>query len=192
VNRRLPRRADAVARSCTANALAVTALAITLSLAAGCASGPAKRVTPYDAALRQVQVRGDHLAWGDLETGMTFHQVERTLGRRLPPVDGPDELCGDYYAITENLGQRLSLTFSGPTEQARLRSIGVLLAPGFDLEAVVDGLRARLPRMEWVPSRHDRDAAEHELRNRLYQVGEAGVVFVNPDGGFTLGDVCID
>jgi hypothetical protein len=123
---------------------------------------------------------------------MTFHQVELALGQRLPVPDGPGELCGDYHLTTEVRGQRISLTFRGPTQQARLRSIGVLLPAGFDMDAVVDALRARLPEMEWVPSRHQPEAAEHELRNRLYRVEEAGVVFLNPDGGFQIGDVCID
>lgn len=166
-------------------------VALTL-LTAACASGPPRRTTPYDDALRQVHLRRGTLAWGGIEVGMTFAQVERALGERLPVPDGPGELCGDYYVATEVRGQRISLTFRGPTQSARLRDLGVLLPPGFDMDAVVDALRARLGEMEWVPSRHEPGAAEHELRNRLYKVGEAGVVFLNPDGGFQMGDVCID
>lgn len=172
--------------------LACTLLACTLLAALACTSGAPRRVTPYDEALRQVHLRGGKLAWDGLEVGMTRRQVERALGQRLPAADGPDELCADYYVAAEAHGQRLGLVFRGPTEGARLRAIGVLLPGGFDMEAVVAGLRARLPEMRWVPSRHQPEAAEHELRNRLYEVAEAGVVFVNPDGGFQIGDVCVD
>lgn len=165
--------------------------AVTL-LAAACAGGPPHRATPYDEALRQVHLRRGQLAWDGVEVGMTFRQVELALGERLPMPDGPSELCGDYHLTTEVRGQRISLTFRGPTQSARLRDVGVQLPAGFDMDAVVDALRARLGAMEWVPSRHEPRAREHELRNRLYEVEEAGVVFLNPDGGFQMGDVCID
>ncbi|HMB52802.1 MAG TPA: hypothetical protein VKU40_05770 [Thermoanaerobaculia bacterium] len=172
--------------------LAVLLVATLTLFTAACASGPPRRTTPYDDALRQVHLRGGTLAWGGVEVGMTFAQVERALGQRLPVPDGPGELCGDYHLLTDVRGQQISLTFRGPTQSARLRDVGVRLPAGFDMDAVVDALRARLGDMEWVPSRHQPRAREHELRNRLYRVGEAGVVFLNPDGGFQMGDVCID
>lgn len=174
------------------------ASAVTLAglvLLTSCGSPGRQRVGPYDEALRQVNERRGQLAWDGIVTGMTREQVEQAVGQRLESPTGPGPLCGRYTTETTVLGQPLELSFGGPTQGARLESLTVLLpAPpgGFQRDEVVPALEARLGELEFIPSRHAPERGEDEIRKPLYRSSGGGLVFVNPNRGVSLGNVCYD
>ena len=157
-----------------------------LLLIVGCASG-VRRVTPYDEALRQVHQRRGNLGWDGLEVGMTFSEVERALGQRLGIPQGPGPLCDRYTSRVQVLDQALRLSFTGATQSARLAAITVLLPLGFDTTGLVDALEARLGTLTPVPSPQTPNPTKP-----LYQTSDGGRVFINPEEGISLGDVCVD
>lgn len=171
------------------------ALAFLLLVLPACATAPGGRVTPYDEALRQVNQRRGSLGWDGIYAGMTREQVERALGRRLgglqPHLDGP--LCPDHYeAVVDHLGSEIRLEFSGSTQSARLTSLTLRLPEGFSARDVAERLKQALRGLEWVPNRHDRGQPEEEVEKPLYRAPGGGLVFINPLGGVSLGDVCVD
>ena len=76
-----------------------------------------------------------------------------------------------------------------------MRAIHVPLEPRlgetFDSRAVVATLRRRLD-LEWVPSPHAPRAREAELEKPLYRTADGELVFVNPESGVVIGEVCVD
>lgn len=164
-----------------------------LLLLTACASGErARRVTPHDEALRQVHERRGRIGWDGLQVGMTFAEVERALGRRLGVPDGPGPLCGRYVAEVAALDQPLRLSFTGGAQAARLAAITVLLRGGFDAGQVLQALEARLGELTLVPSPHARERGPAEVRRPLYRTAAGAGVFLDPDDGIGLGDVCVD
>lgn len=176
--------------------LPVALLALLLLLSPACTSVPGGRLTPYDDALRQVNLRRGNLGWDGLYVGMTRDQVERTIGQRLggvQPRSEDDPVCADRYdAGVAYLDNRLDLSFDGSTQSARLLSITLFLPPGFSARDVAGRLKQAIRRLEWVPSRHAPNLPEEQVAKPLYRAPGGGLVFVNPERGVSLGEVCVD
>ncbi|HEX2163033.1 MAG TPA: hypothetical protein VHM02_03715, partial [Thermoanaerobaculia bacterium] len=127
--------------------------------------------------------------------GMTFEEVRREIGRLAAPTGEAGMLCPLHRTDAVVDGQRLGLEFSGTGDDAVLRAIHVPLAPrigeAFDSQAVVAALRRRLD-LEWVPSPHAPVARETDLEKPLYRTADGELVFVNPETGVVIGEVCVD
>lgn len=182
-----------------AAALAAVALAVAAGAASPAAAAPASR-TPwpapsYLAPLSEIAVRGGHLGWDGVVVGMTFRDVERRVGRLAAPAAHAELLCPHHRADVVVDGQELSLEFSGTGDEAVLRAILIPLVPrigeSFDTRAVVGALRDRLD-LAYVPSLHAPRLAEHEVEKPLYRTGDDELVFVNPEAGVMIGEVCVD
>ena len=147
--------------------------------------------------IRQMTLRKGRLGWGGLEVGMTFHQAELVLGRRLPAIGSAtqDELCGYYHLETGLMGQSLRLEFSAEAGESYLQTIWLPLQgrpgpPGRD--EIVTALRARFPKLEYIPSPHEPGLSEEKNPQPLYRLPEGGgMIFVQP-GGVYFGEVCVD
>lgn len=177
-----------------ATPLPVALLALLLLLAPACTSVPGGRLTPYDDALRQINLRRGNLGWDGLYVGMTRDQVERTIGQRLggvqPRAGGS---CPQRYdAGIGYLDNRLDLSFDGSTRSARLLSITLFLPAGFSARDVAGRLQQVIRRLEWVPSRHAPNLPEEQVAEPLYRTPGGGLVFIDPERGVSLGEVCVD
>lgn len=153
----------------------------------------------YVEPLSEIELRGGRLAWDGVAVGMTFAQVERAVERSIGSLDSPDPrpglLCGLHHAAATVDGQWLGLEFAGVGRDAALRAITVRLEPRlgetFETAAVVDALRSRLE-LAFVPSPHAPRLAESEIEKPLYRVGSGELVFVDPEAGVVIGEVCVD
>jgi hypothetical protein len=164
-----------------------------LMLLTACASSDRpRRLTPYDEALRQVYERRGEIGWDGLQVGMTFAEVERAVGRRLGSPEGPDPLCDRYSVEVALHDQPLRLAFTGGTQSARLASITLLLPNGFETDPVIDALETRLGILTFIPSPHVRDQDVNQARKPLFETPGENQVFINPEQGVSLGDVCVD
>jgi hypothetical protein len=164
-----------------------------LMLLTACASGNRpRRLTPYDEALRQVYERRGEIGWDGLQVGMTFAAVERAVGRRLGSPEGPDALC-DRYSLEVTLhDQALRLSFTGSTQSARLAAITLLLPNGFETDPVIDALETRLGTLTFIPSPHVPGQDVNQARKPLFETPGGVRVFLDPEQGVSLGDVCVD
>jgi hypothetical protein len=152
----------------------------------------------YTEAIRQISLHGGRLGWGGLEVGMTFHEAELVVGRKLPSLGSspPDMLCGYYSLETEVLRQPLRLELGSRRDEGRLKAIWLPLAsPDGELSTldVVRVLKARFPELEYVPSPHAPEVAESVNRRPLYRLGKSGMMFfVDPRRGIYFGEICVD
>lgn len=166
-----------------------------LMIVTACTSAGGGRILPYDEALRQVHERGGGLAFGGLRVGMSRAEVERELGARLPPFPGADPLC-DYHYLppVDYLGHELGLAFTGSTQSARLASVTILIPAGapFDAPTLVDRLESRLGRLEFQPSNNAPGQGPYQMRRPVFRTENGGTVFLNPDRGVSIGEVCYD
>lgn len=170
----------------------VATLASLVLLTACTTSGPG-RVGPHDAVLRQVHERGGKLGWDGLQVGMTFAEVERAVGERLPSPTGPDEICTDrYWTSASLLRQELTLSFTGSTQSARLASITIQLPGGFEPASLVPRLESRLGPLEFIPSLHEPTLGPTQIAKPLYRTRHGGLIFLFPQSGIAIGDVCYD
>lgn len=149
----------------------------------------------YVEPLREIGLRGGHLGWDGVYVGMTFAEVERSVGRVGAPDPEPGMLCPLHRTELTVDGQRLGLDFSGTGDDAVLRAITILLEPRigerFETAAVVDALRDRLD-LDFVPSPHAPRLAEAAVEKPLYRTRNDELVFVNPEAGVAIGAVCVD
>lgn len=176
------------------------ACALTVAaLAAVVAARPAAAVPwpppSYLEPLSEVDLRGGRVGWDGVTVGMTFRDIERRVGRLAAPAAAPELLCPHHRVDVVVDGQPLGLEFSGIGDDAVLRAILIPLAPrigeSFDTRAVVDALRDRLD-LAFVPSPHAPRAAETEVEKPLYRTASDELVFVNPEAGVAIGEVCVD
>jgi hypothetical protein len=174
------------------------ALAAAAILVAVVAARPAAAPWPppsYLAPLSEVDLRGGRVGWDGVTVGMTFRDVERRVGRLAAPAAAPELLCPHHRADVVVDGQPLGLEFSGTGDDAVLRAILIPLAPrlgeSFDTRAVVGALRDRLD-LAFVPSPHAPRAAEGEVEKPLYRTRSDELVFVDPEAGVAIGEVCVD
>lgn len=173
-----------------------------LGLLGACASqGPApvsvSRFPRYTDPIKQISLRGGHLGWGGLEVGMTFHQAELAVGKRLPSLGSAaqDELCGYYTLETRVLRQPLRLEFDARGGESRLKAFWLPLAnPAGELSTldIARALKARFPDLRYLPSPHAPELAESVNPRPLYR-GEGGkMFFVDPRQGVYFGEICVD
>lgn len=175
------------------------ALAVAAALAAGAAARPAAAApwpTPsYLEPLSEVGLRGGRLGWDGVSIGMTLRDVEREVGRLAAPAAAPELLCPHHRTDVIVDGQPLGLEFSGLGDDAVLRVILIPLEPrigeSFDTRAVVGALRDRLD-LAFVPSPHAPRLGEAEVEKPLYRTESNELVFVNPEAGVAIGEVCVD
>lgn len=80
------------------------------------------------AALAFINVTADNLGYGGVMIGAKRFAVERTLGRRLPPiVDDDTPACGAYKSLTHIGGRAATIQWSDRTPRAEVESIIVRL-----------------------------------------------------------------
>jgi hypothetical protein len=152
--------------------------------------------------IKQISTRRGHFGWGGVEVGMTFHETELALGRRLPALGSgsagvsEDELCNDYSLETALMRQSLRLEFDGKGGEGRLKAIWLPLfdrAGALSTPEIVRALRERFPELRYVPSPHAPDLAESANPRPLFQVpGVDGMIFVDPAQGLYFGEICMD
>lgn len=133
---------------------------------------------------------------------MSFHDAELVTGRKLPPLGSAprDMLCGDSSVESEVLGQRLLLEFDSRASEGRLRAIWLPLAspPGdpdrseLSTLEIARALKARFPKLRYVPSPHAPDLAEAANPRPLYQIENGAMFFVDPRRGIYFGEICMD
>jgi hypothetical protein len=171
---------------------AAAALVAPVAVPAAAAAWPAPS---YLAPLSEIVVRGGHLGWDGVVVGMTLRDVERKVGRLAAPAAEPEMLCPHHRTDVVVDGQPLGLEFSGTGDEAVLRAILIPLVPrigeSFDTRAVVGALRDRLE-LSFVPSPHAPRLGEDEVEKPLYRTGDDELVFVNPEAGVVIGEVCVD
>ena len=160
-------------------------------------AGQGGRVLRYTDAIKQISLRAGRLGWGGLEVGMSFHDAELVVRKRLPSLAGAprDELCGYYNLDAEVLGQRLRLEVDGEAREGRLKAIWLPLAsPAGELSTldVVRALKARFPNLRYLPSPHEPDLAESANPRPLFQVTPVEMIFVVPREGLYFGEICVD
>jgi hypothetical protein len=163
----------------------------------GAEDQPTSRFPRSIDAIRQVTLRKGRLGWGGLEVGMTFHQTELVLGRRLPALEDtePDELCGYRALEAELMRQPLRLEFSDEEDEDHLQAIWLPLQsrsgpPGRD--EIVEAVRARFPRLEHVPSPHAPDLPEDENPQPLYRLPDGEEMVFVQEGAIYFGEICVD
>lgn|GEM_PF-4104692 len=159
--------------------------------------GGPRRVVRYTEAIRQISLRGGRLGWGGLTVGMSYHDAELVTGRKLPSLgEAPrDMLCGYSEVESEALGQPLHLEFDSHASEGHLKAIWLPLAsPEGDLSAreIAAALRARFPKLRYVPSPHAPDLAESVNPRPLYQIENGAMFFVDPRRGIYFGEICVD
>jgi len=158
------------------------------------------RFPRYTEAIKQISLRGGHLGWGGVEVGMTFRQAELAVGRRLPGLgsSSQDELCGYYVLEAEVLRQTLRLEFDAKGGESRLKAIWLPLSDPREPRGVpstleiVRALKARFPRLIYVPSPHAPELAESVNPRPLYRLDKGGMFFVEPRQGVYFGEICVD
>jgi hypothetical protein len=163
----------------------------------GAAGGPIVHFPHSLDAIRQITLRKGRLGWGGLEVGMTFHQAEQVLRHKLPSLGSAtqDDLCGFYPLETELMQQPLNLEFSAEGGDSHLQAIFLSLEgrtgpPGRD--EIVAALRARFPKLEYLPSPHEPEVVEAKNPRPLYRLADGGeMLFVLP-GAVYFGEVCVD
>jgi len=191
----------------TTDGFLAAVLPLLVLTAAACASkGPGSPVPgdehgvrfprPVDS-VRQISLRKGRLGWGGLEIGMTFHQAELVLGRRLPALGSAtrDELCGTYPLEVELMQQPLRLEFSAEAGESYLQAIWLSLvsrAGPPSRDDTVAALRARFPKLEYVPSPHEPNLPEEKNPQPLYRLPEGGGMIFVQRGGIYFGEVCVD
>jgi len=160
---------------------------------------PAARFPRSIDAVRQITLRKGRLGWGGLEVGMTFHQAELVLGRRLPALGSSmqDELCGYYHMDAELMRQPLRLEFSAEAGESHLQALWLPLlshSGRAGRDEIVAALRARFPDLEHIRSPHAPDLSEENTPQPLYRIPEGGgMIFVQPaEGGIYFGEICVD
>jgi hypothetical protein len=170
------------------------------ALVAGALAAPPAAAAPWAspddvAPLAQVGLRAGHLGWDGLYVGMTFDEVSRTVGGLAPPAAEPQLLCPHHLVAATVEGQRLELEFSGTGGEAVLRAILIPLGAAgggrFQAAEAVVALRERLD-LDFVPSPHAPRLAEHEVEKPLYRTAWDELVFVDPEAGVVIGQVCVD
>jgi hypothetical protein len=154
-------------------------------------------VLRYTDAIKQISLRNGHLGWGGLEIGMSLHDAELVVRKRLPSLAGAprDELCGYYTLEAQVLGQPLHLEIDGRGEEGRLKAIWLPLAsPAGELGTpdVVRALKARFPNLRYLPSPHEPELAESANPRPLYQLTPVELIFVVPREGLYFGEICVD
>lgn len=181
-------------RRLLAAALAAAAAIVVLAAAPGAAAAPWPPPS-YLEPLSEIVVRGGHLGWDGVVVGMTLRDVERRVGRLAAPAAESELLCPHHRTDVVVDGQELGLEFSGTGDEAVLRAILIPLVPrigeSFDTRAVVGALRDRLD-LAFVPSPHAPRLGEDEVEKPLYRTGSNELVFVNPEAGVVIGEVCVD
>ena len=182
--------------------VALAALAAAATLAGACASTAGFRPSGRTEPLRQLNLRHGHLGWDGLHTGMTFREVEASVGRRLPVPTSPAGAgvdCSHMALRTKLLGADLELEFSGSSEESRLVAMTVILAdpsdprsrpldPG-ELKAAVKTL---VPGLQFVPSPQLPHQTEESADKAVYRAPDGEFVFVDPERGVYFGQVCLD
>ena len=159
--------------------------------------GGSRRVVRYTEAIKQISLRGGRLGWGGLTVGMSYHDAELVTGRKLPPLgDVPrDMLCG-YSAIeSELMGLRLGLDFDSHASEGHLKAIWLPLASSegdLSTPEIAAALKARFPKLRYVPSPHAPDLAESANPRPLYQIENGAMFFVDPRRGIYFGEICVD
>ncbi len=160
--------------------------------------GGPRHVVRYTEAIRQISLRGGRLGWGGLTVGMSYHDAELVTGRRLPSLgEAPkDMLCGYSSVESEALGQPLRLEFDSHASEGHLKAIWLPLAspegePLSTLE-IARALKARFPKLRYVPSPHAPDLAESANPRPLYQIENGAMLFVDPRRGLYFGEICVD
>jgi hypothetical protein len=146
--------------------------------------------------LHRVIEVGGRLGWDGVMVGMTLAQVEAVVGEDLPaPAAEAQVLCPDHRLEVRVDGQPLHLDFSGTGGAALLHAITVPLpverGGAFDTGTVVETLRSTLD-LAFVPSVHAPAMTEGEAEKPLYRTPHGDLVFVNPEEGVVLGQVCVD
>lgn len=149
----------------------------------------------YLEPLSEVRLSGGHVGWDGVSVGMTFRDVERRVGRLAAPAAEAEILCPHHRTDAVVDGQPLGLEFSGTGDDAVLVAILIPLEPrigeSFDTGTVVAALRDRLD-LAFVPSPHAPRVAESEVEKPLYRTESDELVFVNPETGVAIGQVCVD
>jgi hypothetical protein len=173
-------------------------LAALLGLAAACASPgrPARTFAPYTDPIKQITLRNGRLGFGGFEIGMTFHEAESALGKRLPSLqlDPRDGLCGFAAVDVAPHRQPLQLEFDATGgEDGRLKAIWLLLPDrSSDASAAhtARALKARFPDLVYVPMRQ---YPEPEATNPhpLYRGAGGGLFLVDPQLGVYFGALCL-
>jgi len=107
-------------------ALSWTALALALTVLAGCASGPKKRIFPPTASIQEVQLLTDgrwqvQLRLQNFSTvAMRFDRVSGELQIAGLPAGSFDQAIGD--SVPAGVAEAVTLTFSPSAEAARALS----------------------------------------------------------------------
>lgn len=159
--------------------------------------GPRRFFRPAEA-IRQISLRGGRLGWGGLTVGMSFHDAELVTGNKLPPLGSAprDLLCGYSNVESEVMGQPLRLEFDSRASEGHLKAIWLTLAsPGgepLSAQEIAAALKARFPKLRYVPSPHAPDLAESANPRPLYQIENGAMFFVDPRRGIYFGEICVD
>jgi hypothetical protein len=176
----------------------VAAIAMVALLALGaCASPgrPSRHFAPYTDPIKEISLHNGHLGYEGLTIGMTFHQVESTIGKRLPSLklDPRDGFCG--FAAVEVMPHRqpLRLEFDAAGgEDGRLKAIWLLLPDRGGVASAAltaRALKARFPDLVYQPDRNN-PTPEATNPNPLYRAPGGALFFVYPQLGVYFGDLC--
>jgi len=160
-------------------------------------AGQGGRVLRYTDAIKQISLRSGRLGWGGLEVGMSFHDAELVVRKRLPRLGSApqDELCGYYALEAEVLGQPLRVEFDTRVGESRLKAIWLPLeSPSGDLSTldIIRVLKQRFPDLRYLPSPHEPDLAESVNQRPLFAVGKNELIFVDSRRGLYFGEICVD
>jgi hypothetical protein len=178
---------------------AATALVIAALLGIGACASPGRKAqhfAPYTDPIKEITLHNGRLGYDGLTIGMTFHEAEAILGKRMPSLklDPRDGLCGFAVVDVAPHRQPLQLEFdSTGGEDARLKAIWLLLPDrGGDASAArtATALKARFPGLVYLP---DRQSPEPEAANQhpLYRAPAGGLFLVYPQLGVYFGDLCL-
>lgn len=177
-----------------AGALAVAAALVAVVAARPVAAAPWPSPS-YLEPLSEIDLRGGRVGWDGVTVGMTFRDLERRFGLLAAPAAEPELLCPHHRTDVVVDGQPLELEFSGTGDDAVLLAILIPLVPRLgetvEARAVVGALRDRLD-LAFVPSPHAPSVAEGEVEKPLYRTASDELVFVNPEAGVAIGEVCVD
>jgi hypothetical protein len=128
---------------------------------------------------------------------MSFHDAELVTGRKLPRLGeaSRDMLCGYSAVESEALGQPLQLEFDSRASEGQLKAIWLPLASPEGAPSALEiaaALKARFPKLRYVPSPHAPDLAESVNPRPLYQIENGAMFFVDPRRGIYFGEICVD